>query len=355
MKASVRALLVLAVLAAPLVAADETIRVDVPQPATSTDPVRVTISGIWPDGCVPQFDTLEKKQGEITLRFAVPATGGCVAVLTAWSASITLPPLPAGTWDLRAIVRMAQGEKVLATFTLTIDAADPPFEMIPASGRKEGGLPIRIRAGGIGACEPCPRVAFGGVDAASVRVIDSSHLEVVPPPHDPGRVDVTVLGSGLGASVTVPRAFRYYDYTEGPPPDAFELILVPLMFEGDGAYGSRWTTALTVHNAGDAPVDPWMAFVRCGPGARCWPQLPAGATLHLTPATTSNWIHGYVYPAPREQADDLRFSLHVRDLSRAGESFGTEIPVVREREIGRAPIRLLDVPVGDGRYRVMLR
>ncbi|HEY0592969.1 MAG TPA: hypothetical protein VGF40_14445, partial [Thermoanaerobaculia bacterium] len=47
--------------------------------------------------------------------------------------------------------------------------------------------------------------------------------------------------------------------------------------------------------------------------------------------------------------------LHVRDLSRAGESFGTEIPVVREREIGRAPIRLLDVPVGDGRYRVMLR
>lgn len=353
MKPSVRALLVLLAIAAPLFAFDETIRIEPGNPS-STDPLKITVSGIWTSGCVPRFSAFDRNDRELTLRFSVRTDVPCTADLPPWSATVVVPALPAGKWDVRAVVATPQGDKVVAAVPLIVAPSETPFVVIPASSRMEGGTPVRLRAGGVGSCEPCPRVLFGGSEATSVRVVNLSEIEAVPPPHAPGRVDVTILGSGLGPSVTLPAAFRYYDHSDGPPEDAFETILVPIMFEGEGAFGSRWTTELTVHNAGEAPVDPWMAFVRCGPGTRCWPQLPPGATLHLQPSTMLSWIHGYLFPVPREQADDLRFTLHVRDASRESESLGTEIPVVRERELPRSPIVLLDVPL-DPRFRRMLR
>lgn len=58
---------------------------------------------------------------------------------------------------------------------------------------------------------------------------------------------------------------------------------------------------------------------------------------------------------PRPEADLLSFGLRVRDVSRQAEGFGSEIPVVRERNlITDRPIELLDVPL-DPRYRVKVR
>ncbi len=355
MKALASALLVLLALAAPLLAVDEVIRVEPARP-TSTDRIRVTVSGTWTSGCVPQFASLDRGDAVVVLKFSVPAfpypPPPCTTNMPPWRQTVEVGPLPARTWELRAVL----GDVVIASTFVTVVEAEHPFEIIPSSSPLEGGIPVRLRPG-FGECSisPCQeyRVLFDGVAAALSAGATGSDVVVIPPPHAPGRVDVTIHTPN-GATITRENAFLYFDAAEEPSPEAFERILVPLMFEGEGALGSRWTSALTVHNSGETGIDPWNPLVRCGPGERCHPQIPPGATLHLTPSTLGSWIHGYIFAVPREQASDLDFSLHIRDLSRQAESFGTEVPVVRERDLPRSPIVLLDVPL-DPRFRKMLR
>lgn len=352
MKALGSALLVLLFLATPLLAFDEMIRIEPTEP-TSTERIRVTVSGTWVSGCTPRFDYFDQGDGVGALLFST-ATAPCPAIAPPWSHTVEVGPLPNGAWELRAVVDTT----VVASTSFMVARGEDPFAIIPSSARIEGGTPVVLRPG-FGWCSlsPCQleyRILFGGVEATLTGEGEGRDTVVIAPPHDPGRVDVTIYPVNGGGPITREDAFLYFDPAEGPPADTFERILVPLMFEGDGAFGSHWTSALTVHNSGETGIDPWSSIVRCGDEERCRPQIPPGATLHLTPLTLGNWIHGYLFAVPREQADDLEFSLHIRDLSRQAESFGTEIPVVRERDLPRRPIVLLDVPL-DPRFRSMLR
>lgn len=47
----------------------------------------------------------------------------------------------------------------------------------------------------------------------------------------------------------------------------------------------------------------------------------------------------------REGAQDVQFALRVRDLSRQSESWGAEVPVVRERDYRTSTFDLVDVPL----------
>jgi hypothetical protein len=67
-----------------------------------------------------------------------------------------------------------------------------------------------------------------------------------------------------------------------------------------------------------------------------------------------NFPNGYLLQIPRESAPRLSFELLAKDLSRQAEAFGTEIPVVREKDFFNRTFMLLDVPA-DARYRVGLR
>lgn len=354
MKAPASALLLLLSLSTPLLAFDEMIRLEPARP-TSTERIRVTVSGTWVSGCTPKLDRFDPAYGEglAVLRFSTSPLP-CPAIVAPWSHTIEVGPLPSGSWKLQAIVDGI----VVASTSFTVAATEYPFAIIPASSRVEGGAPVILRPG-FGWCSlsPCQveyRVLFGGVEATVTRDGGGRDSVVIAPPHAAGRVDVTIYPVNGGGPVTRKDAFLYYDAAEGPPDDAFERILVPLLFEGDGALGSRWTSELTVRNSGESGIDPWNSIVRCGPGERCHPQIPPGATLRLTPSTVGSWPHGYLFAVPREQADDLDFSLHIRDLSRQAESLGTEIPVIRERELPHSPIVLLDVPLAP-RFRSMLR
>lgn len=341
-------------LTTPLLAYDEVIRIEPARP-TSTNPIRVTVSGANPLGCDPHFLGMEPGDGLLLLRFR-DGSGGeivCPPYVLEWSEVITVGSLRSGEWELRLMM----GDRMAASTTFTVVESDNPVQLIPSSSRLEGGVPVRLRGAGIGECgSACQhlRVSFGGVDVDEVRVINGSELEVIAPPHAAGRVDVVVYYASTVVVIVPPVSFLYYDWAEGPPAETFETILVPLMFEGEGALGSRWTSELTVRNRGDAGIDPWNPLIRCSPGERCRPQIPPGATLGLTPSSLLSWMHGYLFAVPREQADDLDFSLHIRDLSRQVESFGTEIPVVREADLPRSPVVLLDVPL-DPRFRKMLR
>jgi hypothetical protein len=57
---------------------------------------------------------------------------------------------------------------------------------------------------------------------------------------------------------------------------------------------------------------------------------------------------------PSDSVDSLEFALRVRDVSRQSDSWGTEVPMVREDRAFRRPFDLLNVPL-QARFRQMLR
>jgi len=74
----------------------------------------------------------------------------------------------------------------------------------PATGPTEGGTVVRIT----GRFTESNNVLFGGVAGTSVRLINSTTLEVITPPHPDGAVDLTVVND-QGQAITQRAGFRY--------------------------------------------------------------------------------------------------------------------------------------------------
>jgi hypothetical protein len=151
-----------------------------------------------------------------------------------------------------------------------------------------------------------------------------------------------------------------------PDPAMFEPMLVPVFSSGAGAFGSQWSSTAVLRNSGGTtiklakpvvtnyplcPTDPinciGPATAELAPGALSLLdytlQDPAGAILYIP------------RPALVEDDQNLNVDLRVRDLSRSTENLGTEVPVVRERNLRRTePFELLNVDV-DSRYRAAIR
>ena len=140
-------------------------------------------------------------------------------------------------------------------------------------------------------------------------------------------------------------------------PQDFEAVLVPAFFFGDGASGSRWESVATVYNDAENEVSFARAVLNgdpvcdgiCGCGVRS--ELGAGETGEIC-SSMAHFAGLLLYPQ-RSSADALHYQLRVRDRSRDTASAGTEIPVIRERDLSRKVV-LLDVPVSDS-YRSTLR
>ena len=140
----------------------------------------------------------------------------------------------------------------------------------------------------------------------------------------------------------------------------FEKVLVPLALSRSvlGAYGSLWSTTLWVLNAGDTdarvegyhhcvtipcplyppPVPPGIAFM---------PQFPIGIGL-------VRGVPGAFLLIERARSAQVKLSLRVQDLSRQRQTWGTELPIVREHDFRSDAIHLLDIPV-SAHARSMLR
>jgi hypothetical protein len=63
---------------------------------------------------------------------------------------------------------------------------------------------------------------------------------------------------------------------------------------------------------------------------------------------------GLISFIPRQAAPNVHFDILVRDLSQQSKAFGTEIPVVREKDFFDHTLELLNVPT-DSLFRVTLR
>jgi hypothetical protein len=134
----------------------------------------------------------------------------------------------------------------------------------------------------------------------------------------------------------------------------FEAILVPVYTSGPGAYGSEWTSVLRIYNSGNTAADfgrP-VYIAPCQVAAPCPAPVPANTAVSY--AYGPNFANGSILWEPKTHASLIAYQLRIRDTSRALETWGTEIPVVRESEFTTSAIHILDVPM-TAEFRQTLR
>jgi len=133
-------------------------------------------------------------------------------------------------------------------------------------------------------------------------------------------------------------------------------VLIPTLYAGPGAFGTRWNTAVVLNNHTTADFrSPGVTF-----GVLC--VIPEGCTSDTIPAGAFGSIaapyaaNGLLLYLPDEQTD-ISFMARIAASPRGTLTGGTELPVVRERDFSRRALQLPYVPVlFDGTpLRTMLR
>jgi hypothetical protein len=135
----------------------------------------------------------------------------------------------------------------------------------------------------------------------------------------------------------------------------FEKVLFPIVVYAPqtlpGAAGSQWVTDVSAVNRNDVEVPLADAFACFG--CRTQHGMFPGITYELLPAARLPGAGAFVFVDSR-YVDKVSFDLRVRDVSRGAESFGSEVPVVREREFREEGVSLLGVPSASN-LRLTLR
>ena len=241
-----------------------------------------------------------------------------------------------------------------AAATLVITSVTPNVSPVAP------GTVVTIRGSGFSNCPICsppipPSVAFGGTRARSVQLIDEKTLIAVTPAHLPTTVNVTV--SQFDGFFTLRDAFTF----TGEPSDGFETLLVPIYSPPvHGAFGSEFRTMLRGSNKADQQqvflygVDYGCLLISPLPNPLTDPTIldETGRTRELT-VDCSTWPGRFLY-VPKEQASSLTLNERVLDVSRIAVNHGTEIPIVRSKDITSARIALLGGLI-DPRFRNTLR
>lgn len=331
----------------------------VPAAPDSNDAIVAEMGGIWRDLCVPRNPQVARNDERIVVNLDVP-DAICPPATAPWSESVTIGTLEPGVYTLTVFIhdpRSLAPPSPFRTLVFPVTDADADHTITPRVGPTTGGTEVMI-LGTLGSCPfapPCidPQVFFGGVAATSVRQIEGGVVAVTPS-HGPGTVDVELRGLAGTTVAILPAAFTF-QASGAPDPSAYTPVLVPLIFSGPGAFGSEFITEATAHNESAIAINPLNsgAIMTCPPAiGPCPPPFPA--------ESWESFHHGAEYPnglvlwLPRSQEDNIHFSLHVRDISRAAEGAGTNIPVVREGELIEGDVHLLNVPITSG-FRHTLR
>lgn len=130
--------------------------------------------------------------------------------------------------------------------------------------------------------------------------------------------------------------------------DGLERVLLPIAVAGaPGAHGSQWSSDLWVH-------------VRRPEGMFLRPLRLSDVTpIHGSERVPVWWNEpgqqpGLFLDVETAALEQSNFNLRVRDLTREHETWGTEIPVVRERDFRANTISLLPAAIG-GEFRSTLR
>jgi hypothetical protein len=145
---------------------------------------------------------------------------------------------------------------------------------------------------------------------------------------------------------------------QSQPDPSYERVLIPVFFFGGGVHGSQWWTELDIFNSGQ-PFDLPYAMLQANPACPTLCGCDGQKTVRSTQAETVCPIYedttGLILHVPRSvDRDDVTVQVRGLDRSRAADRYGSEIPVVWERDLLANPIMLLNIPT-DNRYRSTLR
>ncbi|HEX2059389.1 MAG TPA: hypothetical protein VHK90_01480 [Thermoanaerobaculia bacterium] len=267
--------------------------------------------------------------------------------------TVPLGPLPPGTYHASYTDDSGQ---LVSRGTFTVEKrTDAPFTVHPFAVPSTALAPIELRLQTTSDTALCPVldqciVRVGGV-VVPKRRSPYGGIIVGAPALAPGYADVEIAQQGQ----TLEHIGAVYYYALDAVPDfaLWERVLFPVLFNAPGANGSDWRSEAVIANA-----RPWTVEMLNGilPG-QCI-DYPCGerlAPLEKMEIDGGNYRNGVALLVPRDDAGQLAFALRIRDVSRAAEGFGTEIPVLRESQmIHDAPLTMLDVPL-ESRYRVKVR
>jgi hypothetical protein len=140
--------------------------------------------------------------------------------------------------------------------------------------------------------------------------------------------------------------------------EPYERLLVPLVIQEPfaGAYGSSWISHLVVRNEANELIA--FASFPGGPCPDIYPYCPDVVQPKSTTEPRRWFAHnpnaGLFFFIGNPGRTTLTVSLRIQDLSRQALTWGTSVPVVRERDTYTQPLLLLDVPL-DSRFRVAVR
>lgn len=134
----------------------------------------------------------------------------------------------------------------------------------------------------------------------------------------------------------------------------YERVLLPVVVARPrlGAFGAVWMTNLVIRNDSAKPVTIFefecahfctCVGFECEMGKPVEPGAVFPAGVSPNPADVAN-VGLFVF-IERKAATDVSMNLRIRELTRSPSSFGTEVPIVRERDAFEGVVRLLAVPI----------
>jgi hypothetical protein len=211
----------------------------------------------------------------------------------------------------------------------------------PQSAEATGGVNVTLRGSGfLRSCDPaaCPPDAFhaffGDTPARIVSVRDDE-IVLVAPPHRPGRTTILVDRPGFFVAL-----YPYFEYEADLNAFRTGTVLLPLVWSGEtsGAYGSRWKSYFTIYDREKGQLAFESAF------------LPKPGD----PNPSRFFSVAGLLQSSSDFTERATMHLRIQELSRQGETFGVEIPIVRDTDLHIERVTLADIPT-DQRFRVALR
>ncbi|HEX6097024.1 MAG TPA: hypothetical protein VF432_11920 [Thermoanaerobaculia bacterium] len=325
--------------AVSLAAQPQRIVLDPPGPTSATQ----IVADLYVS-CDPLSHTLERLGNVIKIHVTPGPIESLCDPPIAVRYPVVLGTLPVGQY--RIDVMVGERDSVDSKTFIVRNAAEGPFNVHPfAIPTHLDGLTVRLDAGDL-------VVSKVFVDGVQVGLTINGAYHFRAPAHAPGLVDVRIE-TNTGATHTLAGALYYYDASVPPDTSVFERILFPVLFHSAGAHGSQWVSEAAMANAAHWPIKAYNSVSPfecpdCGVGQHFQPES-------YIAFTGAGYPKGVALLVPRAEAENLAFSLRVRDTSREAEGYGTQIPVVREKDMFRnTDLTLLDVPV-DPLYRVKVR
>jgi hypothetical protein len=251
-------------------------------------------------------------------------------------------PRPAGEYHITVRWQDGAKETILSEGRLIIHEDVPDVEVQPWVLNVAGGTELHVR-GHLPLCPeiPCPETGIVTIDGQpfTAPYVRDELIVDAAPPHAEGAADVGIRYNGKELQSNA--LLYYYDARSEPEWSVFEPVLLPVLDSGPGLLGSMWETEGMI-----ARLPSYLV----GPGAPASDNDTAG----FRKLAGRGFPHGAIVAIPRRESALTHLALRLREVSRNADGYGTELPVVHERDFQTSGQSLYDVPVGP-RFRSKLR